>query len=88
MRFAPMSPAATTPSFPEFLTSALQARGSNDREIALDCGVNELALIRYASGAICDVERRHVEHIVSRNEWARGYVVEYVKQRRRKRNAA
>ncbi len=93
----PAGPAATsTPAhFETLLETAMRSDPRNTRDYALDFGVDEKALIRYADGAICDEgERRSIERVVSRNRWSQNFIVERVKQKRKrktnegKRNAA
>jgi len=75
--------------FETFLTTAIrQGRASETRGYALDHGVDETALVRYANGAVCDEERRDIEAVVSRNRWSREYVVDLVKSKRKNRVAA
>jgi hypothetical protein len=53
------------------------------RECALDLGVDEMALLRYASGAVSTYERQEIQNVLVRNEWAMNYVVRAVKDRRK-----
>lgn len=83
---------ANTQTFETLLISAMGSGLRDSREYALDFGVDETALVRYANGAVCDGgERRAIEHVVSRNRWSREFVVNHVKRKRtneRSRNAA
>ena len=83
---------AKTQTFETLLISAMGSGLRDARGYALDFGVDETALIRYADGAVCDgEERRTIEHVVSRNRWSRDFVVNHVKRKRhneRSRNAA
>jgi hypothetical protein len=78
----------TTVSFPEFLDHLMKGGTRGTRSYALDHGVDEAALARYTSGAVTVYERQEITNVISRNEWARSYVVNLVKQRRRHRSAA
>jgi hypothetical protein len=82
------APKTTTPTdFDNLLMDAMKLRGS--RNHALDLGVTQEALFRYADGAVFDEgERQAIEHVVARCEWSRSLVVERVKSRRKKRVAA
>ena len=80
------TPAPKALDFTAFLTEAFAARGS--RTHATDYGVNETALLRYTSGAVSMYERKEIEGIIARNDWARNYNVGHMKHRRRKRSAA
>lgn len=86
MPAAPSAP-TTRSQFETLLTNAFSLRGS--KQHALDCGVTQEALIRYADGAVFDDgERAHIESVVSRNEWSRKIVVERVKSKRKKLRSA
>lgn len=75
-------------TLPEFLgyISAGGARGT--RHYAHERGVDEAALIRYANGAVSNYERAEIAAIISRNEWARDFVVQEIKQKRKSAAAA
>lgn len=79
-----------TPSFPALLMEAAKFGTSvrSRKQYALDHGVDETALIRYANGAVSVYERREIESVLSRCDWARNFVVDLVKNRRRKKDAA
>lgn len=77
------SPAPTTRvSFPELLNLAMTARDTRDH--ALDFGVDETALIRFADGAVCDEEHRKITGVLAKNNWALSFVSNYLKQKRRR----
>lgn len=78
-----------TPTFPELLTQAMRGPGGrSSRQYALDHGVDEAALARYASGAVTVYERAEIQNVLTVNDWAMNFVVDLVKSRRRKRSAA
>jgi hypothetical protein len=75
--------------FPAFLQTAFDHGGCRGgKSYALDHGVDEVALVRYANGAVSVYERREIQGVISRNEWARNFVIDHVKRQRAKRNAA
>lgn len=84
------TPAMTSMSFPAFLEEAmLRGRSVRSQKThALDLGVDEAALIRYANGAVSAYERTEIEHVIANCDWARKIVVNQVKNKRRHRNAA
>ena len=61
------------------------ARQSGTRTYALDHGVDEETLVRYANGVISDGERVTVEGVIGRCSWAREFVIDRVKRRKRQR---
>lgn len=85
-------PPAKHTSFETLLLDAMQSGSRDARGYALDFGIDETALIRYADGAVCDgEERRAIEHVICRNRWSRDFVVSHVKRKRKlkkSRNAA
>lgn len=85
----PETPTAT-PSFPALLEEAMRRVSSarSRRQYSLDHGVDETALIRYANGAVSTYERQEIQGVLSKCDWARNYVVNLVKNRRAKRDAA
>lgn len=85
----PAAPAAPTTrsQFETLVSNASQLRGC--KQHALDHGVTEEALIRYADGAVFDDgERAFLERFISRNDWSRRVVVERVKSKRKKLRSA
>lgn len=64
----------------DILPEVAKFRGS--RDYALDRGVDEKALERYATGACSLYEREEIESVIARNKWSLDYVVQYVKSRR------
>jgi hypothetical protein len=89
MIFAPhaaSSAPSSTPSFEALLTASLGV--CETRDYALDLGIDETALIRYANGAVSMYRRREIQHVLLRNSWSRDYVVDYVKSKRVKQVAA
>ena len=62
------------------LPEVIRLRGS--RDYALNRGVDEKALERYATGACSLYEREEIESVIAKNKWSRDYVVQYVKSRR------
>ena len=84
------TPASSVPtSFETFLGQASRSKCNDSRDFAHYFGINEVALLRYANGAIRDAgERLHVEHVVSRNKWSCDYVVRLVKKKRKQQVAA
>lgn len=87
---APFAPSPTTSSvsqlppkvdsFPELLNLVMTARDTRDH--ALELGVDETALIRYADGAVCDGEHRIITGVLAKNRWALSFVADRIKQRR------
>ena len=84
------TPEPETTSFPAFLTEVMQRGQSvrSQKHYALDHGVDEAALSRYASGAVSVYERQEIQNVLIRCDWARNYVIDLVKNQRRKRSAA
>ncbi len=58
------------------------AEARNSRDYALDCGIDEQALEAYASGACSLYERKAVERLISKCQWAMTYLTDLVKSRR------
>lgn len=85
---APAASAAPTanPTFSSLVASA--ATRLDSRDYAVDLGLDEPTLLRYANGVVSMYERRCIEHVLVRNSWSRQFVVDLVKSRRRKRSAA
>jgi hypothetical protein len=85
----PETPTAA-PTFPALLEEAMRQSSSarSRRQYSLDHGIDETALIRYANGAVSTYERREIEGVLTKCDWARNYVVDLVKNRRVKRDAA
>ena len=79
---------ATTVSFPMLVTASITSGVRDARTYALDYGVDEEALIRYANGAFCDEERQTIQGVIARNKWARNFVVNHVKRKRKKHKDA
>ena len=78
-----------TPTFPELLTEAMRGpRFRSSRQHALDHGVDEMALTRYAGGAVSASERAEIQNVLTSCDWAMKFVIDLVKSRRRKRSAA
>ena len=75
-------------TFPEFLDHLLVGGERGTRSYALDHGVDETALIRYANGAVSAYERAEITAVISRNAWAKDFVVQVVKQKRKQQAAA
>lgn len=82
------TPSAHSLTFPEFLDYMMKGGTRGTRDYALDHGVDETALARYASGAVSTYERQEIQNVLARCDWAREYVVNLVKRKRSKRNAA
>jgi hypothetical protein len=84
------TPATTTMSFPAFVEEAMSRGRSvrSQKEHALDLGVDEAALIRYANGAVSAYERTEIQNVIANCDWAREIVINQVKNKRRHRNAA
>jgi hypothetical protein len=83
----PLSRAATqSPTFETLVNRAALHMGS--RPYALDHGVDEQALIRYADGALSVSERDSVAGLLARCSWARKFVVGRVKKHRWKIRSA
>lgn len=80
------TPAATSVTFPELVTESSGMRDA--RTYALDFGVDEEALVRYANGAFCDEERQSIQRVIARNKWAMEFVVNHVKRKRKKNRVA
>lgn len=79
-----------TPTFSDLLTEVVK-RGWTARSrkhYALDRGVNESALLRYADGAVSVYERVTFETVLLNCDWALNFVVDQVKSRREKKGAA
>ncbi len=87
---SPAAPTAPTKhmDFPAFVDWLFSGGSRSDRTYALDNGVDETALIRYANGAASAYERSEIQNIISRCRWAQQFVVDYVKQKRVKKDAA
>jgi len=89
MIFAPHA-ASSAPSsktrFETLLTASLGTSGTRDH--ALDMGIDEPALIRYANGAVSVYRRQEIQNVILNNRWSREYVVDYVKSKRKKQAAA
>ena len=84
------TPPTTSPgSFESLVDTAMRGRRpQSERHYALDHGVDEPALSRYASGAVSVYERYEIECVIAKCVWARNYVVDLVRDSRRVRNAA
>lgn len=81
MNFAPL-PTTSPRSFAALLTEAVASR--RDRACALNHGVDESALLRYANGAVSvSSARESITHVVGFNQWSRERVVHYVKRKRK-----
>lgn len=52
------------------------------RDYALDHGIDEQALEAYASGACSLYERKSIERLVCKCQWAMDYVTDLIKSRR------
>ena len=89
---ATAAPATHSLTFPEFLDYVMRGGERGTRSYSLDHGIDETALIRYANGAVSTYERQEIQEIISRCAWAREFVVNIVKQKRKrnqtKRSAA
>ena len=74
----------TAVGFEQSITDALPAVETRraSRDYALDYGIDEKALERYASGACSLYERKSIESVLTRCRWAMSYVVALVKDRR------
>jgi len=83
------TPAPANPgrSFETLLSKAARRRQHvrSTRSYALDHGFDEQALVRYASGACGMYERSEIEALIGRCEWARQFVVKWIKQQRRRK---
>jgi hypothetical protein len=79
------SPSMSPEAFETFLATAVR-QPRTTRTYALDHGVDEPALLRYASGAVNMYERKEIEHVLIRCEWAQKFVVDHIKSTRQKRN--
>lgn len=77
---APRAVTTSPVSFPDLLNLAMTARDT--RDASLNLGIDETALIRYADGAVCDVEHREITGVLAKNRWALDFVVNRIKQRR------
>jgi hypothetical protein len=64
--------------------AARGSRFSDSRAYARDLGLDEPALLRYASGAVSMYERQEIEQLVLRCEWARDFVIDHMKRQRKK----
>ena len=84
----PAAAAATSVTFPELVTESIASGVRDARTYALDFGVDEEALVRYANRALCDEERQSIQRIIARNKWAREFVVNHVKRKRKKNRVA
>ena len=86
------SPKHDPRAFEDLLMTAVRGPSfRSTRTFALDHGVDEPALLRYASGAVSMYERLEIEAVVRQCDWARQFVVQHVKSTRYKqgnRNAA
>ena len=75
------SQSALNGSFESYVSlAAMTPRGTRDQ--ALDYGIDETALLQYASGAVSVYERRFIQSVLVRNEWAMKFVVDAIKRRR------
>ncbi|MHC4180280.1 MAG: hypothetical protein ACYSWU_22475 [Planctomycetota bacterium] len=86
LRTSVATPASHSLTFPEFLDYLMKGATRGTRSYALDHGVDEPALIRYANGAVTVYEREEIQDVLSRCAWARDYVVNYVKWKRTRSN--
>lgn len=78
---APTSPTSSV-SFPELLHLAQTARDT--RDYALNLGIDESALVRYADGAVCDEEHRIITGVLAKNRWSLDFLKSYLDQKRRR----
>ena len=86
---SPATPSVATMDFPTFLNTVMLHGGlRNTKDYALDHGVDEAALVRFANGAASVYEHETIQRVVNNCEWARGFITSYIKSRRRKRVAA
>jgi len=78
------APSPGQKTFADLVSEAAQLpRPSDTRTHALSLGFDETALLRYASGAVSTYERHEITNLVIRCEWARKFIVDHVKSRRR-----
>jgi hypothetical protein len=82
------SPAPAGTTFEGLLTSATRHDARNSKNYALDHGVDETVLVRYANGAVSTYEHREIQSVIARCKWARDFVVDQVKRKRVVRSAA
>ena len=90
---APTSAPGARRSFETLLNEAgrQNRRQHATRAFALDHGVDEKTLAKYASGGLSMYERHEIEAVIARCAWAHQIVVNIVKKRRqqqKKRSAA
>ena len=86
---APTAPTTMPTRFEELVDTATRGRDYRQtRSFALDHGFDETALVQYATGAVAMYERKEIEAMITKCEWARRFVVEHIKKKRQKRSAA
>jgi hypothetical protein len=79
---SPAKPGRT--AFENLVTDAMRGASQlRQRDYALDHGVDEQALVGYATGALSVYERKEIEQIIIRCEWARKFVVDHIKEQRK-----
>ena len=78
-------PAPATGDFETTVEAAIRGfRGTHTtRTYAHDHGIDEQALVNYATGACTVYERREIENVLARCHWALDFVVKWVKQQRK-----
>ena len=82
----PEDPAPSNPGFTTFIADlmpkvrALRA----SREYALDYGITEQDLDRYAAGSCSTSDRQHIQHVLARCQWAVDHVIKRVREQRSK----
>jgi len=79
-----LAPSGRVTGFPGFFDRAVTRLSAwrNSREYALELGVDEEALERYATGAISMYERSEIEPILVKCQWAMNYVARLAKAQR------
>lgn len=78
------SQSGNSAGFTKLITEVMPgvAKFRASREYAIELGVDEQVLERFASRACSDYESRLVKEILIKNTWSRTYLVNLIKQRR------